>query len=158
MVESTVAQEVASAMLVYFDTCAVQRPLDDLSQLRVRLEADAVVALIELCETGFLELVASAVHGAENAENPYPDRHAHAANVLSLASHYAPATPAVVGRAAEYERAGIKRLDALHLASAVVAGAAFFCTTDDLLLRRGRSVETDATSVVSPLELAQNLP
>lgn len=106
-------------MLVYFDTCAVQRPLDDLSQLRVRLEADAVVALIELCETGLLQLVASAVHDAENAENPYPDRHAHAADVLSLAARYVPTTSEIVARAAEYERDGIKRLDALDLASAV---------------------------------------
>ena len=30
-------------MLVYFDTCAIQRPLDDPAQIRVRLEADAVV-------------------------------------------------------------------------------------------------------------------
>ena len=113
-------------MLVYFDTCAAQRPLNDLSHLRVRLEADAVIALIELCETGPLELAASAVHDAENAENPYPDRHAHAADVLSLASHYVPTTPEVVARAAEYGRDGIKRLDALHLASAVVSGATFF--------------------------------
>ena len=145
-------------MLVYFDTCAVQRPLDDLSQLRVRLEAEAVVALIGLCETGLLDLIASSVHRVENAENPYPDRHAHAIDVLSLASRYVPTTPEVVARAAEYERGGVKRLDALHLASAVVSGAAFFCSTDDSLLRRGREMETGATSVVSPLELVQNLP
>ena len=145
-------------MLVYFDTCTIQRPLDDLSQLRIRLEAEAVVSLIELCETGRLELVASAAHEIENGDNPYPDRHAHAADVLAVARVYIPTTPEVAARAAEYERSGIKKLDALHLASAVVSRATFFCTTDDPLLRRGQQVETDNTSVVSPLELIQALP
>ena len=78
--------------------------------------------------------------------------------MLSLARRYVPTTPDIVARAAEYEQGGIKRLDALHLASAVASGAVFFCTTDDPLLRRGREVETGPTSVVSPLELVQNLP
>ena len=145
-------------MRVYFDTCAIQRPLDDPAQLRVRLEADAVIALIELCESGRLELVASAAHDIENSQNPYPDRLAHAADVLAVARHYVPTTAEVADRAAAYERVGIKRLDALHLASAVVSGAAFFCTTDDPLLRRGREAETGGTSVVSPLDLVLNLP
>ena len=145
-------------MRVYFDTCAIQRPLDGLAQLRVRLEAEAVVSLIELCESGRLELVASAAHRIENRANPHPDRHAHAVAVLAVAQHYAATTDAVAERAAEYAAAGIGRLDALHLASAVVSGAAFFCTTDDRLLRRGRQAETGSTAVVSPLELVQVLP
>lgn len=145
-------------MLVYFDTCAIQRPLDDPAQLRVRLEAEAMVALIELCESGRLGLVASATHEIENRRNPYPDRLTHASDVLAIARRYVPTTAEVADRAAEYERAGIKRLDALHLASAVVSGADFLCTTDDSLLRRGRGTETGATSVVSPLDLIQALP
>ena len=145
-------------MLVYFDTCAIQRPLDDPAQLRVRLEAEAVIALIELCESGRLGLVVSAAHDIENGQNPYPERRTYTADVLSVAQHYVPATADVADYARRYERDGIKRLDALHLASAVVAGAVFFCTTDDLLLRRGRDAETGATSVVSPLDLVQNLP
>ena len=145
-------------MLVYFDTCAIQRPLDDLSQLRVRLEADAVIALIELCESGRLELVASAAHEIENGANPYPDRYTHVVDVLSLARHVVPTTEDVARRATQYEQDGIKPLDALHLASAVISQAAFFCTTDDPLLRRARQAETDDTSVVSPLELVHALP
>ena len=60
-------------------------------------------------------------------------------------------------RAQQYEVAGIKRLDAIHLASAVEAEADFFCTTDDLLLKRGRAVNTNSTVVVSPLELVVHL-
>ena len=145
-------------MRVYFDICAIQRPLDDGAQLRVRLEADAMIALISLCETGGIELVASAAHDIENRQNPYPDRLSHAASVLAVARHYVLTTADVVRRAEEYGRGGVDPLDALHLASAVASGAAFFCTTDDKLLRRGREAETGDTSVVSPLDLVLNLP
>lgn len=144
-------------MRVYLDICAIQRPLDDLSQVRVRLEAEAVLTLIELCESGRLELVASAAHEIENRQNPYPERHAHAADVLALARHRVPSGDDVAHRAAAYAQAGLARLDALHLASAVSAGAAFFCTTDDRLLRRSKGLDTNGTAVVSPLDLILHL-
>ena len=144
-------------MRVYFDICAIQRPLDDLAQLRVRLEAEAIVNLIALCESGPLELVVSAAHEIETRQNLYPDRRDHARSVLALAKHRVPTEAEVAERAATYAEGGLKRLDALHLAAAVTTGAAFFCTTDDRLLRRGREMDTNGTTVVSPLELVLEL-
>lgn len=145
-------------MRVYFDICAIQRPLDDDSQLRVRLEAEAVVALIELCQTGRLELISSAAHEIENRQNPFPERQAYTSEVLSLTRYRVPSDSRVVELAATYIQAGLKRLDGFHLAAAVTADAAFFCTTDDHLLQRGKSLNTGLTSVVSPLELILKLP
>lgn len=144
-------------MRVYLDICAIQRPLDDHTQLRVRLEAEAVITLIQLCEEGPIDLVMSAAHEIENRQNPYPDRRAHVAHVLSLARRRAPADPDVAERAATYAEAGLTRLDAFHLAAAVAADAAFFCTTDDRLLRRSQALDTKATAVVSPLDLVLQL-
>ena len=144
-------------MRVYFDICAIQRPLDDHSQLRVRLEAEAMVALIELCESGRIELVISTAHQIENGKNPYPERREHTEAVLATAQHYSPTTQDVAQLAAKYKRAGLKRLDALHLASAVASNAVFFCTTDDKLFRRGRTLDTKACSVVTPLDLILEL-
>ena len=45
-------------MRVYFNTSALNRPLDDLSSERVRIEAEAVVALLAAVEDG---VVAEAV-------------------------------------------------------------------------------------------------
>ena len=39
-------------MKVYFDTCSLHRPLDDKTQLRVALEAEAVLGLLTKCEAG----------------------------------------------------------------------------------------------------------
>ncbi len=144
-------------MRVYLDICAIQRPFDDPSQLRVRLEAEAILTLIELCETGALDLVISAAHEIENGQNPHPERRAYATDVLALARHRVPSTSDVKERAAVYARAGLTRLDAFHLAAAVTSGATFFCTTDDRLLARGPNLDTNATSVVSPLDLILQL-
>ena len=113
-------------MRVYFDICAIQRPLDDQTQLRVRAEAETVLGLLALCGGGTLELVASGVHVVENRKCPHPDRRAHVDNVLSLAGPYVSTGRAALARAEQYQTLGIKRLDALHLAAAVEAGVEYF--------------------------------
>lgn len=144
-------------MLVYLDTCAIQRPLDDRGQLRVRVEAEAVLAVVTAAEGGEVDLVASDVLRFEAANNPLPHRLDFARRVLGLAASDIATTPAVADRAAAYQRDGIEPLDAVHLASAVESGADFFCTTDDALLKKGRRANTEATRVVSPLELVADL-
>ena len=39
-------------MKFYLDTCSLQRPLDDKSQLRIQLEAEAILAILMLCKDG----------------------------------------------------------------------------------------------------------
>lgn len=140
-------------MRLYLDICAIQRPLDDQKQLRVRSETEAVLSLLALCEDRVIELVASGVHTVENQKCPYPDRRAHVNDVLNLAQSYVSGDAPVLDRARRYQTSGIKHFDALHLASAVEAEADYFCTTDDQLLRKGKAADTNSTSVVSPLEL-----
>ena len=141
-------------MRVYFDLCALQRPLDDQLQLRVRTETEAMLSLLDLCQEGKVELIASGAHVLENEKSPHPKRREHVESVLGLSVEVAQATPSVLTRAEGLGRRGIKRLDALHLASAVEASADYFCTTDDRLLKKGKAADTAGTSVVSPLELA----
>jgi hypothetical protein len=113
-------------MRIYLDICSIQRPLDDQSQVRIATETEAMLGILDLCERGKLVLLRSAAHTIENEQNPYLDRKDHVLMVLSLASHYLPTTPEVTERAKGYVEAGMKRLDALHLALAVEGMAAFF--------------------------------
>jgi hypothetical protein len=46
-------------MLVDPDLCTIQRPLDDQKQLRVRLEAEAILGFIGACEAGQAEMLSS---------------------------------------------------------------------------------------------------
>jgi hypothetical protein len=144
-------------VLLYLDMCAVQRPLDDLSQVRVRLEAEAVVGLLAHCRAGGAGLVASDALAFETGRNPHPVRRAYAEGVLAEAAARQPLTPAIEARAAALEAAGLAPLDALHLASAEAAGADYFCTCDDRLLRRARAAAAPPLRAVSPIELVGEL-
>lgn len=144
-------------MVLYLDTCALQRPFDDQSQVRIAIEAEAILRVIDLVEQGDIDLLSSEVLLLEVDKNPYPTRREFALEVLSRASKTVEVTKEIEARAREYVAAGISSLDALHLASAVEAKADFFSTTDDKLHRKGRAVSTENTEVVMPLELIQQI-
>lgn len=48
-------------MKIYFDNCCLQRPFDNKSQIRIRIEAEAILSIIELIEEGKFELIISSV-------------------------------------------------------------------------------------------------
>ena len=46
-------------MKLYLDVCCLNRPFDGQSQNRVRLEAEAVLSILEMAEAGELEIIGS---------------------------------------------------------------------------------------------------
>ena len=143
--------------LIYLDNCALQRPLDDRDQFRVRSEADAITAVLAAVEAGDVDLATSAALRAESSRGRHRSRLDFAARTLALASGDIGVTPEVQALAETYQQAGIQPFDALHLASAVELSAHYFCSTDDRLLKKACMVHTRATCVVTPLELASAL-
>ena len=144
-------------MKVYLDTCSLQRPLDSRTQIRISLEAEAVLGIIALVEDGELELVASDVLLFETRRNPRAERRAYAMDVLDKASAFIEMSASIRERSAELERDGLKPLDALHLATAEAAEVDYFCTTDDKLLKRGKVAARKGVRVVSPIALIEEL-
>ena len=108
-------------MKVYLDTCSLQRPLDSRTQIRISIEAEAVLGIIGLVEDGELELVASDVLLFETRRNPRSERRAYAMDVLNKANAFIEMSASIRERSAELERNGLKPLDALHLATAEAA-------------------------------------
>lgn len=52
-------------MKLYLDACCYNRPFDDQSQDRIRLEAEAVIGILEQVEEGRWQTVGSEVLGFE---------------------------------------------------------------------------------------------
>ena len=73
--------------------------------------------------------------------------------VLAKAAVFVHTDDHIEEQARAFQTEGIKPLDALHLASAVAAKADYFCTCDERFLKRAKTVDTEQTAVVSPLEL-----
>jgi predicted nucleic acid-binding protein len=140
-------------MLLYLDMCSLQRPLDDRAQLRIALEAEAVLGILALCQSGEADLLSSDALEYEAGRNPHPLRKAHIDGILARAVQVIRVSEEIEQRARAYNQAGLKPLDALHLACAVQAGADYFLTCDDRLLRRSGSAHTGPPKVVTPVEL-----
>jgi hypothetical protein len=72
-------------MKIYLDNCVLQRPLDDKLQVRIRLEAEAILSTLELCKAGTLDLVSSEALELEVEKNPFGTRRDYAVSALALA-------------------------------------------------------------------------
>ncbi len=137
------------------DACSLQRPLDNKSQIRVALEAEAVLGVLALCEAGDLELLSSEVLVFEVERTPQLSRREYGREVLAKARAFISLNDSIVERARIFTTAGVKPLDALHLASAEDAQADYLCTCDDRFLKKARNLPNLNLKVVSPLELAE---
>jgi predicted nucleic acid-binding protein len=138
---------------VYLDMCAIQRPLDTPNQIRIMLEAEAVLGLLTLWESDQIEIVSSDALKYETDRNPLPVRREHAEAILSKARKHFKIDDVVVQRTRHFMSIGIHDLDALHLALAEKAQADYFCTCDDRLLRRAQRIEELRVEVISPINL-----
>lgn len=140
-------------MRIYLDACSLQRPLDDRSQPRINIESEAILTILRLVEAGALELISSETLDFEIDQISNPYRRLKAVKMLKLAIDVIEVDKAIEIQATHFIKAGIKPLDALHLASAVCKKVDYFCTCDDRLLKKEKKLNKLSTKVVSPLQL-----
>lgn len=140
---------------LYLDTCAIQRPLDILTQTRLRLEAEAILGILRLIEANEVELISSTILELETQRNPVPIRKEHGEQILAHATNIILVNQTVEQRAIYFTQVGIKAMDALHLAAAEYAQVDYFCTCDDRFLRKARSITDLQLKILSPVELVE---
>jgi hypothetical protein len=121
---------------IYLDVCALGRPYDDLSIIRNEIEAAAVYLILSLAVLGEYVIYHSPAHDIEIGRNE--DAVAKEALLRIMESLGKDIKPlinpdALLKRARGFMSNGIKNLDALHLAHAEQAGAAFISCDDNLL-------------------------
>ena len=144
-------------MRIYLDNCSLQRPLDSRTSTRVVLEAEAMLSVLTLLESGGIELISSEVLLFEIEKSPSSVRREYALQALSGARTFVRLNDRVEKQAARFAALGIKPLDVLHLASAEEARADRFCTCDDRFLQKEKTVAGLTTRPVSPVELIKEL-
>lgn len=149
--------ESGTNMRVYLDNCSIQRPLDDKSQLRIAVEAECVLKVLDLADAGAISLISSELLEFEIKRTPNIFRRRHAMTVLSLARESARVAEADMQRAKHLVQAGFAALDALHVALAERAGADVFCTCDDDIIRKSRRLDLIRVRVATPVELIEEL-
>ena len=140
-------------LVVYLDTSVYNRPFDDQDQVRIKLETEAFLSIIDRAVKGGIEIIGSSVLSYENSRNPFVERRERVSSYLSVASKWLSLSKSIKGRATALESAGIDPLDAMHLACAEAGGAAYFVTCDDAVIRKAKQQKYHlALEVCTPLE------
>jgi hypothetical protein len=121
--------------IAYLDLCCFKRPFDDATIDRIRKEAEAVAAILDMAQAGIVRLVRSPAHDFENERNPREDRRLATRLWLEAATVSVAASHATIGRTRQLAALGFGPLDAMRLAFAEASAARWFVTTDDRLLK-----------------------
>jgi predicted nucleic acid-binding protein len=138
---------------LYLDNCCFNRPYDDQSYLVIRLETEAKLYIQQEILNETFELVWSYILDFENSVNPYLNRRQAISEWKNIAVLDVDVSEEIVERGKEIMQKGIKKKDALHIASAIQAKCDFFLTTDKKLLNSNFGEIT----VINPLEFIKIL-
>src|SRR3990170_8100001 len=106
-------------MRIYLDMNIYNRPFDDQSQVKIRLETIAIFSILQKIKNKELKLIWSFMIDYENSLNPYDDVRQEIEMAASLAFKNITPDEAILNAAKEFESNGIKPRDSIHLACAL---------------------------------------
>jgi len=120
---------------IYLDTCCLNRPFDDQTQERVRLESEAVLAVLSRIERSEWSWAGSDVLTDEIEQTLDTQKMSRAKLLSGFIQENVEIGAREERRAKELQAAGFQLFDALHIACAESAKADVFLSTDDRLLK-----------------------
>jgi predicted nucleic acid-binding protein len=138
---------------IYLDTCALNRLTDEPSQPRIREEAAAVEAVLDLITSGEIRWISSSVLKFELTRNPDPFQREDSLALLELAAVSLTPDASTIVLAADLRAVGFGDIDAVHLALAEQHHVPVLLTVDDRFIRRSAGRPTpSAISVMNPID------
>ena len=139
-----------SNISVYLDNCCYNRPYDDQNQPKVQLETQAKMLVQKMITDKKLNLIYSYVSEYENLRNPNKCNRSSISEFFKYAVTYVDYShkSEIQTEMDEILKTGVKEMDALQVASAIVGKADYFLTTDKRLLK----YSTDKIRIINPIE------
>ena len=128
---------------IYLDTCCLNRPFDDQTQTRIRLETEAVLAIFSQIETDEWNWVGSDVLKDEVEQIPDTQKLSRVNLLLDFIDENIEIGESEIERARNLQKKGFQLFDALHIAFAESAKADVFLSTDDRLLKLAKRLSND---------------
>lgn len=142
-------------MRVYLDNCVFNRPFDDQSQVRIRLETEAALHILEEIAAGRIELIWSYVNETENLRNENEEVKRSIFGWKEVALIEVIETANLLENANLLVELGLTVGDALHVACAAEGKAEIFLTTDDKLICKVS--EFGGVNVLNPINAIEKL-
>lgn len=125
---------------IYFDTCCLNRPFDDQTQERIRLESEAILAILSRIEKGEWEWIGSDALIDEVEQTPDTQKLSRTKLLSGFIQKSVEIGDKEEKRAKELQREGFEVFDSLHIACAESVKADVFLSTDDRLLKLAKRV------------------
>jgi len=136
---------------LYLDMNMYNRPFDDQSQVRIRLETIATYAILKTIKEKRYSLLWSFMLEFENSLNPDEDIKVEIQMASSLALELINMTDDILITAKSLESKGIKPRDAIHVACAIKGDADYLLTCDDKLIRKSQLIK-DKIIIMNPID------
>jgi predicted nucleic acid-binding protein len=136
-------------MRIYLDNCCFNRPFDDQSQIKIKLESEAKIFIQAKISNKEIELAWSYILDYENDFNPFEARKEPIKKWKKYAVVDIKETGKIIEKARMIMNSGIKSKDALHVACSIASKCDYFLTTDTRLINKLRNLEEIA--VINPL-------
>lgn len=127
---------MGSLVKIYLDACCLNRPFDDQSQDRLKIETDAILSILSHCQSGEWELIGSEVIDLEISKIPDDERKEKVSILISITNFKVSLDEEIEMRAIELSQLKFHSYDALHIACAERSKADIMLTTDDSLLKK----------------------
>ncbi|RJP34868.1 MAG: PIN domain protein [Candidatus Omnitrophota bacterium] len=127
-------------MKIYLDNCCLNRPFDDQSQIRIRLESEAKLKIQDDIRAGRFQLVWSYILDLENDNNPYDERRKQIEEWKIHSVIDVQENAEILSKSKYLIDKGMRKLDALHIACAIFSKCDYFLTTDDKVLKKDNLV------------------
>jgi predicted nucleic acid-binding protein len=134
-----ILRAVGKQMRIYLDNCCFNRPFDDQTQARIRIETEAKLEIQRRIRDRETDLAWSYMLDFENRGNPFDERREAISRWKTMAVADVVETDAILQRAQAIVKQGLRAGDALHVACAIASRCDYFLTTDELVLKRLRS-------------------
>lgn len=142
-------------MRIYLDNCCLNRPFDDQSNMKIRLEAEAVLFIQGKIAVHEIELAWSYIIDYENSLNPFDEKQSAIDDLKTFKTIDTNETGTILKNAAIIQELGLKTFDALHVACAIETGCDYFLSTDYPILKKLGGFAK--IKVTNPIELIRIL-
>ncbi|MEH1875356.1 type II toxin-antitoxin system VapC family toxin [Nostoc sp.] len=127
---------MSKSYFIYLDVCCLNRPFDDWSHDRNRLEGEAVIKILKQVKAGKYKLVSSEAIEAELIKMTNLDKFKQIRELLNLVNYQIILNKEIDKRSQELEKLGFSLYDSFHVACAESAKIDVLLTTDDRLLKK----------------------
>ena len=136
---------------IYLDNCCYCRPFDDLSQVKIKNEANAKMYIQSLIKFNSLELHSSFMSFYEINDIPFASTKEHILQFVTEFTSYFISEDRkddikIISN--DIMKTGIKKKDAVHLACSIIASCDYFLTTDNRVI----NYKNDKIKIVNPVE------